>query len=97
MTTNANPVPALPFEGVRRTMNLSACTDRDEPGRPDSAVVQALAFDADDAPTVHVYVNESLSLDLTPTEAHTLAAMLSHSAGELDGRGPSAPAMLRAA
>jgi hypothetical protein len=91
----ANTTPAAPFEGARRSIYLAAHQSPDP--QPSDAVVQAMQWDDAAAPTVHVYVNEALYIELTPAEARTLAAMLNLSAGEIDGRGPTEVPALRAA
>lgn len=92
--------PEWSFGGTHRTIPLGAHTD--EHGEPSTSAVQAIQWDADADRLVHVYVNDALQLTLTAAEARTLAAMLSLSAGEVDGHGPdiddvSPRAALRAA
>jgi hypothetical protein len=88
-------MPALPFEGARRGFPVMTSPLPDQ--APSDVVVQALAWDRGEEATVHVYVNDQLSLTLTPAEARTLAAGLSFSAGEIDGHGPAEARALRIA
>ncbi|WP_278234768.1 hypothetical protein [Isoptericola sp. AK164] len=76
---------------TRRTIALDVQPSPDTD--PSDAVVQGIRWTEHEAPTVHVYVNDGLAVQLTPAEARTVAAMLSLSAAEIDGSGPSAPAL----